>query len=207
MFRKCRSNSPEVFLGKGVLKTCSKFTGEHPCRSVISIKLQSNFIEIALRHGCSPVNFLHIFRTPFPKNTSGGLLLEVRLGKYGSGKDTLHLSNCFIIETLGLHYYCFSRVRSSRPDAFLRRKGILKIRSKFIGEHPCRSVISINVLCNFIEITLRQGCSPVNLLDIFRTPFPKNISGWLLLQSQTVYTCLEISGERCSKLTHSRPER
>ena len=31
---------PEVFLGKGVLKIY-KFTGEHPGRSVISIKLQS----------------------------------------------------------------------------------------------------------------------------------------------------------------------
>ena len=31
---------------------------------------------IALRHGCSPVNLLHIFRTPFPENTSGGLLLK-----------------------------------------------------------------------------------------------------------------------------------
>ena len=29
---------PEVFLGKAVLKTCSKFTGEHPSRSAISIK-------------------------------------------------------------------------------------------------------------------------------------------------------------------------
>ena len=28
-----RSSRPEVFLGKGVLKICSKFTGEHPCRS------------------------------------------------------------------------------------------------------------------------------------------------------------------------------
>ena len=37
-----RSSSPEVFLGKGVLKICSKFTGEHPCRSVISIKLLCN---------------------------------------------------------------------------------------------------------------------------------------------------------------------
>ena len=37
-----RSSRPEVFLAKGVLKICSKFTGEHPCRSVISIKLQSN---------------------------------------------------------------------------------------------------------------------------------------------------------------------
>ena len=43
---------------------------------MISIKLQSNFIEIALRHGCSPVNLLHIFRTAFPRNTSGWLLLD-----------------------------------------------------------------------------------------------------------------------------------
>ena len=64
-----RSSDPEVLLGKGVLKKCSKFTGEHPCRSVISIKLESNFIEITLWHGCPPVNLLHIFRTSFPKNT------------------------------------------------------------------------------------------------------------------------------------------
>ena len=68
-----RSSRPEVLLGKGVLKICSKFTGEHPCRSAISAKLLCNFIEIALRNGCSPVNLLHIFRTPFLlKNTSGG---------------------------------------------------------------------------------------------------------------------------------------
>ena len=39
--------------------------------------MQSNFIEITLRHGCSPVNLLHIFRTPFPRNTSGWVLLKV----------------------------------------------------------------------------------------------------------------------------------
>ena len=71
------SSHPEVFLERGVLKKCSKFTGEHPCRSVIWIKLQSNFIEIAIRRGCFPVNLLHIFRTPFPRNTSGWLLLGV----------------------------------------------------------------------------------------------------------------------------------
>ena len=71
MFSKWdRSSRSEVFLGKGVLKTCSKYAGEHPCQSVISIKLQSDFIEIAPRHRCSPVNLLHIFRTPFLKNTS-----------------------------------------------------------------------------------------------------------------------------------------
>ena len=38
-------------------------------------KCDFNFIEIALRHGCSPVNVLHIFRTPFQQNTSEWLLL------------------------------------------------------------------------------------------------------------------------------------
>ena len=33
---------PRGVLGKDVLKICSKFTGEHPCRSMISIKLQSS---------------------------------------------------------------------------------------------------------------------------------------------------------------------
>ena len=60
-----RTSHSEVFLLKGVLRIYSKFTGEHPCRSGISIQLLSNFIEIALRHGCSPVTLLHIFRTLF----------------------------------------------------------------------------------------------------------------------------------------------
>ena len=73
-----RNSCPEVFLGKGVLKIFSKFTGENPCRKVISIKLLCNFTEIAIWHGCSPVNLLHIFRTPFSKNTFGQLLLEIK---------------------------------------------------------------------------------------------------------------------------------
>ena len=32
---------------------------------------KQHFIEIAFRHGLSPLNLLHIFRTPFPRNTSG----------------------------------------------------------------------------------------------------------------------------------------
>ena len=65
-----------MLLRKGVLKTCSKFTEEHSCWSVISINLQCKFIEIIFRHGCPPVKLLHIFRTPFLSNTSGGLLLQ-----------------------------------------------------------------------------------------------------------------------------------
>ena len=57
-----RSSSPQVFLRKDVLKICSKFTRNHPCRSVISTKLQSNLIEITLRYGCFPANVSeHLF--------------------------------------------------------------------------------------------------------------------------------------------------
>ena len=53
---------PEVFLRKGVLKICNKFTGEQQCRSVT--------IEIM------DVRVLHIFRAPFPKNIFEWLLLD-----------------------------------------------------------------------------------------------------------------------------------
>ena len=46
-----QKQSPRGVPWKVVLKVCSKFTGKHPCRSAISITLQSNFIEITLRHG------------------------------------------------------------------------------------------------------------------------------------------------------------
>ena len=77
-----RSSHQEVFFRKGVLKVCIKFTGEHSCRSEISIKLQSNFIEIILPHECSPVNLLHVFRTPFPRNNSGGAVSLLTLSVY-----------------------------------------------------------------------------------------------------------------------------
>ena len=58
---------------------------------------QSNFIEITLQHGCFPVNLLHIFRTPFLKDTSGGLLLQLKSKKvtnlhFLQTKENLHLS-------------------------------------------------------------------------------------------------------------------
>ena len=92
--RKCRSSRPEVFLVKGVLKICRKSTGEDPCRSAISIKLQRNLIEIARCHECSPANLLHIFRTPFPKNTSDILftLLLIRLYQVESIKSITYLA-------------------------------------------------------------------------------------------------------------------
>ena len=52
LLTKNRGSPPNLFLGKGVLKICSKFTGDFP------------------------VSLLHIFRTTFPKSTSEGPLLN-----------------------------------------------------------------------------------------------------------------------------------
>ena len=65
----CRNSPPEVFLGKGVQKICSRFTGEHTYRSGISIKLQS------WTWVFSSIFAAYFLSTPSPKNTSGKPLL------------------------------------------------------------------------------------------------------------------------------------
>ena len=64
-----RSSRAEVVLGKGIMKIFRNLQENNA--------LLRNLIEITLRHGCSPVNLLHNFRTPFPKNTFGWLLLTI----------------------------------------------------------------------------------------------------------------------------------
>ena len=75
--REYQSSPPVAFLEKGCLKICKKSTGEQPWRNVIPIKLQSNFTEITLRYGYSPINLLHILGTSYPKNTTGELVLRI----------------------------------------------------------------------------------------------------------------------------------
>ena len=43
--------------------------------------------------------------------------------------------------------------------------------------------------CDFNKVvcTLRHGCSPVNLLPVFRTSFPRNTSVWHLLDLKDHY--------------------
>ena len=68
--RIIRSSPAEVFLYKDVLKSAAELQENTHDETLC------NFIEITLCHGCSPINLLHIFRKPFPKNTSEGLLLS-----------------------------------------------------------------------------------------------------------------------------------
>ena len=95
------------------MKICSRFTGEHPCRSAIFKKFQSNFIEITLRHGCSPVNLLHIFRTPFLENSCGGLFLHISV----TIRPKLSVNKLFIWHTYIVWIFCVRPVLVICPIA------------------------------------------------------------------------------------------
>ena len=62
--KRCSESMKQIYRRTPMLK-CDFNKGEHPCRSEISIKLLCNFIEIALRHVCSPVNLLQYFQNTF----------------------------------------------------------------------------------------------------------------------------------------------
>ena len=55
------------------------------------------------------------------------------------------------------------------------------------------TLLKITLQCNFIKITLRHGCSPVNLLYIFSAPFSKNTLGGLVMQNQPIWDQCSVS--------------
>ena len=84
---------------------CRKIYKRIPMPKCDFNKVASNFIEITLWHGCSPVSLLHIFRTPFPKNTSGWLLLNIVMWKYINDGNRDYFT--VIIEEKSIHYHYF----------------------------------------------------------------------------------------------------
>ena len=78
-------------------------------------KQQSSFIEIAPRHGCSPVNFLQFFRS-----TSGRLLLLLLLSKNvtNTGK-TIEISLCAILRNLRSTDHEDFRILATSHNVFL----------------------------------------------------------------------------------------
>ena len=67
---------------------------------------------------------------------------------------------------------------------------LIELRTKFVWSHGL-----------FIEIILWHGCSPVNLLHIFRIPFTKNTSEWLLLKGYDRHSQMRNGYEWCINTT------
>ena len=130
-----------MLLGKGVLKLYNKFTGEQSSRSAISIRLQSNYIEIALQHGCSPVNLLHIFTAPFHKNTSGGMLSDSWLNGYTGFKTFSKTCS-----------KCLTRLHLK----WLGKKGIMWYWLFMISSFLKARLSDMNAFVNFISFLSHQ---------------------------------------------------
>ena len=88
--------------------------------SITNQKLLCKFIEITLRHGCSPVNLLHISRTPFPKKTSGRLFPVI------VAKD----SHAFLLRD-----YALSQLEFSLPPQHMRIDSNQVINVNMIYDH------------------------------------------------------------------------
>ena len=93
----------------------------------------------------------------------------------------ISLRKVLIFNMAAKRWFKGTKSRTSHPEVFLG-KGTLKICCEFTAEHLYLSVISIKLLCNFIEIALRHGCYLINLLHILRTPFYKNSKDGSLLK-------------------------
>ena len=92
-------------------------------------KVASQLLKIALRYGCSPVNLLHIFRTPFPRNTSGWLRLTVA---------TLRLSSKILL-------FSVRRMSASIGEIWLR------IRSKRFRFSFCLKIVKKSFFSTLFE--------------------------------------------------------
>ena len=99
-------------LRKRCSENISKFTWEQPSQCSISINLLCNFIEFALRHGCPPINLLHSFWKPFPKNTTEGLLLLLVRNRFNIDANLQH----------GCIYHWLRRISPNSNWNFVRIK-------------------------------------------------------------------------------------
>ena len=110
--------------------------------------------EITILHGCSPVNLLHIFRAPFPKNTSGGLILF--LTTFGGSLTNSLPQISYSICSLDLNFESEAEInkkftqkvaiyRSSHQSALSKKmffslfRGIFRTQSNIYDEAFCKN--------------------------------------------------------------------
>ena len=148
--------------------------------------MQSNFIEITLRHGCSPVNLLHIFKHLFPRTRLKGYFYHYLSVQY----------HVLLLHSLKLILKWFIHLekpvtkpenviyRSSRPEVFCK-KGFVRNFTKFIGKHLCHSLF-FNKCCRprpatLLKKRLKHRCFPMNFVKFLTKPFFTEHLWWLLL--------------------------
>ena len=110
---------------------CSKFTGEHPCQSVISISCFSTLLKTHFRK-CV---LLYTLRTPFHKNIYGGLLVYAAWLIYIPRNHT-----CFY------HLHCFGYCNANF------QQNLKAVSSgKFLKIHCETNAVELSFLLNIMK--------------------------------------------------------
>ena len=80
MYRSCHQRCS---VRRCILRNFAKFARKHLCQGLFFNKVEGlrpvTLLKKRLWHRCFPVNFVNLLRTTFLQNTSGGLLLNVKL--------------------------------------------------------------------------------------------------------------------------------
>ena len=88
--------------------------------------------QFTLTHGCSPINLLHIFRTSFLKNTSGGLFLVLKVSEYlflHEIKNTVFLHKTIEKPYLNLHFKFHDFFPENNEDMKILSFGFFSFRT------------------------------------------------------------------------------
>ena len=146
---------PGCSIKKAVLKNFAIFTGKHLCWSLFLIKVKA-------------------FSTPISKSICEGLLLVILPLHHHIEVATILLYSIgdFWRPLATLGSWKTLNYRQKQPSRGVLRKSVLKKCSKFSGEHPCRSVISLKLFYVANDGYEKQLYyrSP-NMLAIFQTKF------------------------------------
>ena len=94
-----------------------------------------------------------------------------------NGLTTMEL---YIVISCQLYLILMNYGRKWKENGGSLRYMILSNQKRLAKHIPITLCMSNLMLCNFIEIRLQHVGSIVNFLNVFRTHFPKNTSGWLL---------------------------
>ena len=146
-----RSSHPKVFLRGGLLKICSKFTGEHPCRKVISTKLQSKATLWKSHFGMGVRHSEHLFLgTPLGGCFCNLYLFSICFSSTLGIKIQLHLEYC------SCQSIAFSSLLSSSAIILPLHWNFLINSSFSLLSFSDSSTLSLK---NFIELLMSMNCS------------------------------------------------
>ena len=112
-------------------------------------------------------------------------LLILCIRKLVTNRDKLFVTCTYIKHKIS-HLFITSRpvhwVTNVHKKIKVKLKVYTEVVSKGVPRKRCFERMQ-QIYRRNLQIVLRHGCSPVNLLHIFRTPFSRNTSGWLHLSS------------------------